>query len=47
MTAPSSSFARSGEVRESRAVGSALTAHLAEALGKNADAVYWEFPERD
>ncbi|MGC1816476.1 MAG: cation transporter [Casimicrobiaceae bacterium] len=35
------------EVRESRAVGSALTAHLAEALGKNADAVYWEFPERD
>lgn len=32
------------EVRESRAVGSALTAHLATALGKNADAVYWEFP---
>lgn len=33
-----------GEVRQSRAVGSALTAHLAETLGKNADAVYWEFP---
>ncbi|MHB8492982.1 MAG: cation diffusion facilitator family transporter [Casimicrobiaceae bacterium] len=33
-----------GDVRESRAVGSALTAHLAETLGKSADAVYWEFP---
>ncbi len=32
------------DVRESRAVGRALTVHLAETLGKSADAVYWEFP---
>jgi zinc transporter 9 len=32
-------------VRDSRAVGTALAAHLGTALGKNADAVYWEFPE--
>jgi solute carrier family 30 (zinc transporter), member 9 len=34
------------EVHESRAVGAALTAHLKTTLGKRADAVYWEFPER-
>jgi zinc transporter 9 len=32
-------------VRDSRAVGAALAAHLGKALGKDADAVYWEFPE--
>jgi len=32
-------------VRDSRAVGAALTAHLRQALGKSADAVYWKFPE--
>jgi len=40
-------FVRSqAEVRESRTVGAALTAHLKTTLGKRADAVYWEFPER-
>ncbi|HMA31574.1 MAG TPA: cation transporter [Casimicrobiaceae bacterium] len=34
------------ELRESRAVGTDLTAHLRTAVGKRADAVYWEFPER-
>ena len=34
-----------GEVRDSRALGTALTAHLQTTLGKRADAVYWEFPE--
>jgi zinc transporter 9 len=32
-------------VRDSRAVGAALAAHLVEALGKKADAVYWKFPD--
>lgn len=32
-------------VRDSRAVGAALAAHLGKTLGKEADAVYWEFPE--
>ncbi len=32
-------------VDDSRAVGAALAAHLGTALGKDANAVYWEFPE--
>lgn len=33
----------SGEVRESLAVGAALATYLASALGKRAEAVYWQF----